>query len=177
MYATCAKHASGPSNKEPKCSQNVALFWDFENLAIPAKGQAAHKRITSLIQLTKTYGESYTIRAYLDPDLYSSSRCRKLLQKLREFGVDLVSCPHEGKKEVVDSMIHGDMEKFANSSSGRATVILVSADSGYKERMSELSRHGLNVVLIAPKQIHAGSWSTTPISVRLNWPNLAPVNL
>jgi hypothetical protein len=104
-----------------KCTieKRVAIFWDLGKRSICVLVSLAlskvaencrtffkipgQKIITNIWNAAHAYGRITSFRAYIEVTLLDAS-LRSLFQSS---GVSIIDCPHNGKKEVADQMMHG----------------------------------------------------------------------
>jgi len=113
-------------------------------------------RLSALRQLAHKYGRNATFRVYMDRAQLTAPRATAMRSRLYSAGIELVDCPHDGLKEVVDKAITVDMFEYALDNPASSTLMLISGDRGYAPMLSRLSLRGYTVVIITPITSQAG---------------------
>ena len=129
-------------------SADVAIFWDFENVRIPAwcPTSAASESIRN--KVTK-YGRIVEKRLYYDsrqPAEYTAPR-----SELDLSGFTLVDCPSRNRKETLDKKLIVDVLCFAwerASRGAKACVVLITSDGDYSYALARLRDIGVFTVII-----------------------------
>ncbi|KAF9533396.1 NYN domain-containing protein [Crepidotus variabilis] len=142
-------------------SDDVAIFWDYENCPIPsnASGYAVANAITSM---ARPFGKVRLFRAYLE-----IADQLPLRSELQSSGVTLVDCPHNGRKDVADKMILVDMLMHAIDNPTPCTIIIISGDRDFAYALSMLKVRHWQMVLVTLPNAHASL--TSQASLRLDW--------
>ena len=109
-------------------------------------------------------------KVYLDSERVSAT----VRSQLSSAGLELVDCPHNGMKEVVDKSIIGmheisplkihltnadlsvDALLYALDNPAHGSFILISGDRGYAQMLSKLALRGYHVVVVAPAVAQEG---------------------
>ncbi|OBZ75185.1 hypothetical protein A0H81_04566 [Grifola frondosa] len=151
----------------PEVKSKVAIFWDYENCALPA-AESATSIVNNLRNIAHRYGALNTFKAYLESSERSSLKSLPLRSELVSCGVSLIDCPHDGRKDVADKMMIVDMLAYAMDNSTSATVILISGDRDFAYALSILRQRQYQVVVISPKAGHLSLKSQA--EVVHNWP-------
>lgn len=128
--------------------RNVGIFWDYENCEVPftSDGYAVAAGIRGLAE---RYGPIRAFKAYLEASTQSTLSPRL---ELISSGVDIVDCPHNGKKDVVDKTLMVDMLTFAlDNPPPNATIILISGDGDFMRAVASLRLRQYRMVVIAPR--------------------------
>ncbi|KAH9922614.1 NYN domain-containing protein [Fomitopsis serialis] len=141
------------ANGSPRSS--VVVFWDWENCPIP-EPKYSMARLSALRQLAHKFGRNVTFRVYMDRAQLTAPRATAMRSRLYSAGIELVDCPHDGLKEVVDKAITVDMFEYALDNPAPSTLMLISGDRGYAPMLSRLSLRGYTVVIITPVTAQAG---------------------
>ncbi|KAI0362703.1 DUF537-domain-containing protein [Trametes cingulata] len=136
-------------------SNNVAVFWDYENCALPAT-EPSYTIINKIRRLAHQYGSVKTFKAYLEYPEQTSPKSMALRSELQSCGVSLIDCPHNGRKDVADKMMMVDMMAHAIDNPAPATIILISGDRDFVYAVSILSLRQYRIVLLAPRCAHGG---------------------
>ncbi|KII88941.1 hypothetical protein PLICRDRAFT_108915 [Plicaturopsis crispa FD-325 SS-3] len=133
-------------------SNNVGIFWDYENVgqgASQSSGFAIANRIRSLAY---AYGRVTLFKAYLELQVSTtSSKAATFRSELQCSGVSLTDCPHNNRKEVADNMMIVDMLAYAVENPAPATLILITGDRDFAYAVSVLRMMRYTVVLILPQ--------------------------
>ncbi|KZT11505.1 uncharacterized protein LAESUDRAFT_720753 [Laetiporus sulphureus 93-53] len=135
-------------------SENVAIFWDYENCALPAN-VAGNVVVNSIRKIAHEYGSVKTFKAYLELPEQSSPKSIALRSELQLCGVSLIDCPHNGRKDVADKMMIVDMMAYAIDTPAPATIILISGDRDFVYAVSVLSLRQYRLVIFAPTAAHS----------------------
>jgi len=155
-----------------------------ENCPVPANssGCIIAKNICSF---TLPFGRVKAFKAYFETSEHSSV----LRSELQASGVTLVDCPHNGKKEVADKIILGDVVCFtprmtrgtntnfptvdvmahAIDNPVGSTIVLITGDRDFAYALSTLSLRRYQVVLIAGS--NARPSLTMQANIRYDWVN------
>ncbi len=132
-------------------SSDVAVFWDYENVRIPAwcPATAAAEAIRNKIA---KYGR------IVEKCLYYDSRQPNELGAPRSdldlSGFTLVDCPSRGRKETLDKKLIVDVLTFAwerasrGVNAARACVVLITSDGDYSYALARLRDIGVFTVII-----------------------------
>ncbi|KAI0781180.1 NYN domain-containing protein [Trametes elegans] len=148
-------------------SSNVAIFWDYENCALPA-AEPSYAIVNKIRRLAHQYGSVKTFRAYLEYPEQSSLKSVSMRSELQSCGVSLIDCSHNGRKDVADKMMMIDMMAYAIDNPAPATIILISQDRDFVYAVSILSLRQYNIVLLAPKATYGGLKAQA--DAVYNWP-------
>ncbi|TFY68445.1 hypothetical protein EVJ58_g1014 [Rhodofomes roseus] len=90
------------------------------------------------------------MKVYLDRAQLAAPRATAIRSRLYAAGFELVDCPHDGMKEVIDKAITVDMFMYALDNPARSTLLLISGDRGYAPMLSRLSLRGYNIIIVTP---------------------------
>ncbi|KAF9533393.1 limkain-b1-type NYN domain-containing protein, partial [Crepidotus variabilis] len=144
-----------------KLSDDVAIFWDYENCPVPnnSSGYAVANSITSM---ARPFGRVRLFRAYLEITDQLSLR-----SELQSSGVSLVDCPHNGRKEVADKMILVDMLTYVIDNPTPCTIIVISGDRDFAYALSMLKIRHFQMVLVTLPNAHVSL--TSQASLRYDW--------
>eukprot|EP00912_Choanoflagellata_sp_UC4_P000788 UC4_evm4s494 len=145
-------------------SQRVEIFWDLENVNIPASREpmAAHRTYTKLLELLAkekilnpnlSTRRSRRVRCYYRPRFPSASWAS--LEQLQDAGVILVNVLDKGKKEACDRAIERDIrmlcEEALNPESQVdplvSTVVMISSDFDFAPVMAAAKARGFRTVV------------------------------
>eukprot|EP00579_Thalassiosira_antarctica_P004125 CAMPEP_0201904342 /NCGR_PEP_ID=MMETSP0902-20130614/55946_1 /ASSEMBLY_ACC=CAM_ASM_000551 /TAXON_ID=420261 /ORGANISM="Thalassiosira antarctica, Strain CCMP982" /LENGTH=476 /DNA_ID=CAMNT_0048438425 /DNA_START=48 /DNA_END=1478 /DNA_ORIENTATION=- len=127
---------------------DVAVFWDYENVRIPAwcPATAASEGIRNKVA---KYGRIVEKRLYYDsrqPTEYMAPR-----SELDLSGFTLVDCPSRNRKETLDKKLIVDVLCFAwerASLGAKACVVLITSDGDYSYALARLRDIGVFTVII-----------------------------
>ncbi len=114
-------------------SANVAIFWDYgkhkhstwagmlltisvttENCEIPAL-EPSYAIVNGIRRLAHQYGSVTSFKAYLEYPEQVSLKSLALRSELQSCGVSLIDCPHNGRKDVADKMMMGELPQIQSS--------------------------------------------------------------
>ena len=129
-------------------SADVAVFWDFENVRLPAWCPAT-KAAEEIRNKVAKYGRIVEKRLYYDsrqPTELSAPR-----SDLDLSGFTLVDCPSRNRKETLDKKLIVDVLCFAwerASMGAKACVVLITSDGDYSYAMARLRDIGVFTVVI-----------------------------
>ncbi|KAI0721529.1 NYN domain-containing protein [Cerioporus squamosus] len=149
-------------------SASVAIFWDYENCALPAL-EPSYTIVNKIRRLAHQYGSVKSFKAYLEYPEQMSVKSVNLRSELQSCGVSLIDCPHNGRKDVADKMMMIDMMAHAIDTPAPSTIILISGDRDFVYAVSVLGLRQYRVVLLAPRAAH-GSLKVQASAV-YNWPD------
>lgn len=79
------------------------LFAFLENCEVPSTSDGCAVA-AAIIDLAERYGTIKVFKAYLETAQHATASPRS---ELASSGVDIIDCPHNGKKDVVDKMLMG----------------------------------------------------------------------
>jgi NYN domain len=118
-------------------SAPLAVFWDLENLPIPAActGRYVAARLKTVLA---EHGDLVEFRGYASIGLNNIPEEKR--SDLQLSGCHLVDCPHNGRKEVADKMIIVDAMNFANDRPDGAVLCFITGDSDYAYLLSTLQK-------------------------------------
>ncbi|KAF9807669.1 hypothetical protein IEO21_08127 [Rhodonia placenta] len=119
-------HAKPGRRTRSKKEGTVSLFWDMENCGLRLRSKDGYT-IEELRRSAEGFGRVKILNAYLDKSHHATS---KSLSAFHSQGFNIIDCPHNGGRNVVDMRMIGDKI--------------------YKEAVSNLSKRGYNVIVIAP---------------------------
>ncbi|TBU32228.1 NYN domain-containing protein [Dichomitus squalens] len=146
---------------------NVAIFWDYENCALPAL-EPSYMIVNKIRRLAHQYGSVKTFKAYVEYPEHQTVKSMALRSELQSCGVSLIDCPHNGRKDVADKMIMVDMMAYAIDNPAPATIILISGDRDFVYAVSILALRQYRVVLLAPRVAYSNLRAQA--NVVYNWP-------
>ncbi|KAL7572294.1 hypothetical protein ACA910_017892 [Epithemia clementina (nom. ined.)] len=127
---------------------DVAVFWDYENVRIPAWCPATTAAEGIRNKVAK-YGRIVEKRLYFDsrqPTEYMAPR-----SDLDLSGFTLVDCPSRNRKETLDKKLIVDVLCFAwerASNGAKACVVLITSDGDYSYALARLRDIGVFTVII-----------------------------
>ncbi|PIL23777.1 hypothetical protein GSI_13527 [Ganoderma sinense ZZ0214-1] len=148
--------------------ESVAIFWDYENCALPAL-EPSYTIVNKVRRLAHQYGSVKTFKAYLEYPEQLSVKSMALRSELQSCGVSLIDCPHNGRKDVADKMIMVDMMAHAIDNPAPTTIVLISGDRDFIYAVSILSLRQYRIVLLAPRAAYGGLKAQA--SAVHNWPD------
>ncbi|CAB9509304.1 RNA-binding protein Musashi homolog [Seminavis robusta] len=127
---------------------DVAVFWDFENVRIPAwcPTSTATEEIRNKVA---KYGRIVEKRLYYDSRQPTESTAPRT--ELDLSGFTLVDCPSRNRKETLDKKLIVDMLCFAwerASRGAKACVVLITSDGDYSYALARLRDIGVFTVII-----------------------------
>ncbi|KAI0670615.1 NYN domain-containing protein [Trametes maxima] len=149
-------------------SSNVAIFWDYENCALPAT-EPFYTIVNKIRRLAHQHGSVKTFKAYLQYPEQTSLKSMGLRSELQSCGVSLIDCPHNGRKDAADKMMMVDMMAHAIDNPAPATIILISGDRDFVYAVSILCLRQYKVILLAPKSASGGLKAQADLVY--NWPD------
>lgn len=132
---------------------SVAIFWDYENCALPSNATGSII-VNNIAQLARRYGSVKSFRAYSELPEQPSPKNIALRSDLQLCGVSVIDCPHNGGKDVADKMMIVDMMAFAIDTPAPATIILITGDRDFVYAVSILSLRQYRLVVLAPTAAH-----------------------
>ncbi|OSX56437.1 hypothetical protein POSPLADRAFT_1071922 [Postia placenta MAD-698-R-SB12] len=139
-------HAKPGRRTQSKKEGTVSLFWDMENCGLRLRSKDGYT-VEELRRSAEGFGRVKILNAYLDKSHHATS---KSLSAFHSQGFDIIDCPHNGERNVVDMRMIDDMMAWATNNPAPDTVVLIAGDKHYKEAVSNLSKRGYNVIVIAP---------------------------
>jgi NYN domain len=115
----------------------LAVFWDLENLPVPAActGRYVASRLKAVLA---DHGDLVEFRGYASIGLNNIPEEKR--SDLQLSGCHLVDCPHNGRKEVTDKMIIVDAMNFVNDRPNWAVLCFITGDSDYAYLLSTLQK-------------------------------------
>ena len=122
----------------------VAIYIDFENIAISAEEAYGRCDIDKLIQVAERYGRCVIKKAYGDWTRFSRYR-----QELLENAIDLTQLFRYGnytKKNSADIVMAVDVIEAALTNKALRTFVLVTGDSDFTAVARKLRSYGHRVV-------------------------------
>ena len=124
----------------------MAVFWDLENMPIPAdhSGRAVTSRLKSILA---PHGDLVQFRGYASIGLGLIPQQKR--SDLQLSGCHLVDCPHNGRKEVADKMIIVDAMQFAFMNPEGATLCFITGDVDYAYLLAVLQRPQWRTIVIS----------------------------
>jgi hypothetical protein len=127
---------------------DIAIFWDYENVRIPA-GCPASTATDGIRNKVAKYGRIVEKRLYYDsrqPTEHSAPRAELDLS-----GFTLVDCPSRNRKETLDKKLIVDMLCFAWERAfmgGKTCVVLITSDGDYSYAVARLRDIGVFTIII-----------------------------
>ncbi|KAI0701793.1 limkain-b1-type NYN domain-containing protein, partial [Earliella scabrosa] len=146
---------------------NVAIFWDYENCAPPAR-EPSYPLVHGIRRLAHQYGSVKLFKAYHEYPTPASQKSLSVRSELTSCGVALMDCPHNGRKDVADKMIMIDMMAYAMDNPSPTTIVLISGDRDFVYAVSILSLRQYRIVLLAPRATHSSLKAQA--NAVYNWP-------
>jgi G3E family GTPase len=124
----------------------MAVFWDLENMPIPAtsSGRDVTSRLKSILA---PHGDLVQFRGYASIGLGLIPQSKR--SDLQLSGCHLVDCPHNGRKEVADKMIIVDAMQFAFLHPEAATLCFITEDVDYAYLLAVLQRPQWRTIVIS----------------------------
>lgn len=137
----------------------VAIFWDYENVPIPARCTSPLKACSEIVKSAATFGRIQQRRVYSD---YSrdDSNMKQWSADIGESGFDLVSTPRRGAmaKETLDRKMINDIIFFAWDvlfRKGKPCVVLITSDGDFAYTINKLRDRGCANVVIHGTNVSA----------------------
>ncbi|TFK72528.1 hypothetical protein BDN72DRAFT_855395 [Pluteus cervinus] len=125
-------------------SEDVAIFWDIENVHVP-RDIPGYAFVHRLRDLAHGFGTIKTFKAYMD---CTKTESHRLQTDLHASGVSVIHCPHDGRKEVVDKTMLVDVITYAQDKSASATVVLITGDRDFAYAISILRFRRHRIILL-----------------------------
>lgn len=126
------------SKEIERSSAPMAIFWDLENIHIPADINAR-----DIVNRIKTklapHGHLVQFRGYASTGLNLIPPNKR--SDLQRAGCHLVDCPHGGRKDVVDKMIIVDAMQFVYQQQDHATICFITGDVDYAYLLAVLQQN------------------------------------
>ena len=135
-----------------KSQAPMAIFWDLENLSIPAKC-SGREVVRKLKAILAPHGNLIQFRGYAS--IGEGNIPQQKRSDLQLSGCHLVDCPHVGRKEVVDKMIIVDAMHFAFTHPDAATICLITGDVDYAYLLAVLQQPQWRTVVISKGTIRS----------------------
>ncbi|CAL1704083.1 unnamed protein product [Somion occarium] len=145
----CSQVSLASTSALPTKTQGiVGIFWDYENCEVPSTSDGCAVA-AAIIDLAERYGTIKVFKAYLETAQHATASPRS---ELASSGVDIIDCPHNGKKDVVDKMLMVDMMTFAlDNAASDTTIIIISGDGDFMRAVASLRRRQYCMIVIAPR--------------------------
>jgi uncharacterized protein (TIGR00288 family) len=127
----------------PETERSLALFVDFENLALGFQGRRERFEIEKVLKRMVEKGKIVAKKAYADWNRYSS-----YTEALHEAAIELVEIPRRGQsgKNSADIRLCVDAMDLAYSKEHIDTFVVVSGDSDFSPLVSKLKENGKHVI-------------------------------
>jgi uncharacterized protein (TIGR00288 family) len=127
----------------PETERSLALFVDFENLALGFQGRRERFEIGKVLKRMVEKGKIVAKKAYADWNRYSS-----YTEALHEAAIELVEIPRRGQsgKNSADIRLCVDAMDLAYSKEHIDTFVVVSGDSDFSPLVSKLKENGKHVI-------------------------------
>lgn len=127
----------------PEYERRLAVFIDFENLALGFKGHSERFDISRVLLRLVEKGKLIVKRAYADWNRYSEYK-----QKLHEAAIELIEIPKRDitGKNSADIRLVVDAMDLAYAKAHIDTFVIVSGDSDFSPLVSKLKENGKYVI-------------------------------
>jgi uncharacterized protein (TIGR00288 family) len=127
----------------PDSARSLAVFIDFENLALGFQGRRERFDITRVIERLVEKGKIVAKKAYAD-----WSRFQPYTSSLHEAAIELIEIPRRGQtgKNSADIRLCVDAMDLAYSKEHIDTFVIVSGDSDFSPLVSKLKELGKHVI-------------------------------
>src|SRR5580765_964505 len=127
----------------PDIERTLALFIDFENLALGFQGARGRFDISRVLKRMVEKGKIVAKKAYADWNRYSS-----YTEALHEAAIELIQIPRRGQsgKNSADIRLCVDAMDLAYSKDHIDTFVIVSGDSDFSPLVSKLKELGKHVI-------------------------------
>jgi uncharacterized protein (TIGR00288 family) len=127
----------------PDTERSLAMFVDFENLALGFQGRRDRFDITRVLERLVEKGKLVAKKAYAD-----WSRFAAYTAPLHESAIELVEIPRRGQtgKNSADIRLCVDAMDLAYSKDHIDTFVIVSGDSDFSPLVSKLKENGKHVI-------------------------------
>jgi uncharacterized protein (TIGR00288 family) len=127
----------------PESERSLAVFVDFENLALGFQGRRDRFDITRVLERLVEKGKIVAKKAYAD-----WSRFAAYTAPLHESAIELVEIPRRGQtgKNSADIRLCVDAMDLAYSKDHIDTFVIVSGDSDFSPLVSKLKENGKHVI-------------------------------
>ena len=139
-----------PPAQQSSLSNEVGIFWDYENVCLPRGVEEAAAVAQRLARFANTLGGRVVeLRLYHDstkPTLHRPHRAA-----LERLGFTIIDCPTSDKKEALDKKIIVDAMLYAVTRSAqrqRCGLLLVSGDGDYAHMLSRLRQVGVSTTVL-----------------------------
>jgi len=133
----------------PDGEHTLAVFIDFENLALGFRGQKTKFDIEKVLGRLVEKGKIISKKAYADWLRYSEFK-----QSLHEHAIELIEIPKRSKvgKNSADIRLCVDAMDLSYSKEHIDTFVIVSGDSDFSPLVSKLKENGKRVIGLGMKQ-------------------------
>lgn len=127
----------------PEAERSLALFMDFENLALGFQGTRQRFDVTRVLKRMVEKGKIVAKKAYADWGRYSS-----YTEALHEAAIELIEIPRRAQtgKNSADIRLCVDAMDLAYSKEHISTFVVVSGDSDFSPLVSKLKELGKHVI-------------------------------
>lgn len=127
----------------PENDRSLALFVDFENLALGFQGSRGRFEISKVLKRMVEKGKIVAKKAYADWNRYSS-----YTESLHEAAIELIQIPRRAQtgKNSADIRLCVDAMDLAYSKEHIGTFVVVSGDSDFSPLVSKLKELGKHVI-------------------------------
>lgn len=127
----------------PESDRSLALFVDFENLALGFQGSRGRFDISKVLKRMVEKGKIVAKKAYADWNRYSS-----YTESLHEAAIELIQIPRRSQtgKNSADIRLVVDAMDLAYSKEHIGTFVVVSGDSDFSPLVSKLKELGKHVI-------------------------------
>jgi len=134
-------------------NKEIAIYWDYENVALP-KWCGAAEAAKQIYNAVSKYGRVVERRLYFDYQKHSATLTGPHdCSGLDLSGFDLVNTPTRNSKETLDKKLIADVLTFAWDCTARNTelkpcVVLITSDGDYAYTLAKLRDRGvMNIVM------------------------------
>ena len=127
----------------PETERSLALFIDFENLALGFQGTRERFNISRVLKRMVEKGKIVAKKAYADWGRFSN-----FTEQLHEAAIELVEIPRRGQtgKNSADMRLCVDAMDLAYSKDHISVFVIVSGDSDFSPLVSKLKELGKHVI-------------------------------
>lgn len=128
--------------------RNLAVFVDFENLALGFKGKSSDFEMARVLDRLLEKGKVMVKLAYCD-----WSRFQKYTGQLHEAGISLIEIPKRGMtgKNSADIRLVVDAMELCHTKDHIDTFVIVSGDSDFTPLVGKLKENGKHVIGVGMK--------------------------
>ena len=141
--------SESPKQPSPHDERKLALFFDFENIALGIKDSDIPKLDVDLIlERLLEKGRIIVKKAYADWERYSEFK-----KPMHSAAIELIEIPQKyySGKNSADIKMVGDAMELAASNEHIDTFVIISGDSDFSPLVSKLREHNKNVIGVGVK--------------------------